>query len=49
MIPGTREKAAAVTGHIATPGSLPLDLVETKEPVAPGLHHESDPRKDRPE
>jgi len=35
--------------EITTPVSLPTDLIAPKEPVAPGLHRESDASLDRPE
>jgi len=42
MVSGTQENAAALMDEITTPVSLPTDLIAPKEPVAPGLHRESD-------
>ena len=47
MVSGTQKKAAALMDEITTPVSLPTDLIAPKEPVAPGLHRESDATVDR--
>ncbi len=49
MVSGTQEKAAALMDELTTPVSLTTDLIAPKEPVAPGLHRESDASLDRPD